>query len=221
MAHFIPKTVFEEMIARDLDVPQMADELWVSPHTVRNRLKAYGLVARSLRAKLKKGTVYNELEVRKYLRSDGQTTFYRCRCLRCRSYCTVRRSDLVGLKQLTCGCAHGASGKDNYRFSGHKEISGSYWGSVKSGAAKREFVFNLTIKDAWRLFISQERKCALSGVPISFSDRTASLDRIDSSLGYTSDNVQWVHKDVNRMKQHYDEDYFIRFCRLITAHNPS
>ena len=36
-----------------------------------------------------------------------------------------------------------------------------------------------------------------------------SLDRIDSSKGYEENNVQWVHKDINLMKNKYDNKYFI------------
>ena len=38
--------------------------------------------------------------------------------------------------------------------------------------------------------------------------KTASLDRIDSSKGYTEDNIQWVHKDVNQMKMDLPEQRF-------------
>lgn len=42
-----------------------------------------------------------------------------------------------------------------------------------------------------------------------------SIDRIDSSVGYVEGNMQWVHKDVNRMKQEFSESYFIETCRLV------
>jgi hypothetical protein len=47
---------------------------------------------------------------------------------------------------------------------------------------------------------------------------TASLDRIDSKVGYTKNNVQWVHKDVNNAKQDFEEDYFFNMCREVVAH---
>jgi hypothetical protein len=45
---------------------------------------------------------------------------------------------------------------------------------------------------------------------------TASLDRIDSKLGYIPGNIQWVHKTINRMKVNLPEEDFVYFCRLIT-----
>lgn len=46
-------------------------------------------------------------------------------------------------------------------------------------------------------------------------NRTASLDRIDSSKGYLENNVQWVHKDINWMKQDYSHEEFLQYCKLI------
>ena len=48
---------------------------------------------------------------------------------------------------------------------------------------------------------------------------TASLDRIDSTRGYTVDNIQWIHKDLNRMKWNLPNDYFINICTLVANHN--
>jgi archaellum component FlaC len=48
---------------------------------------------------------------------------------------------------------------------------------------------------------------------------TASLDRVDSAKGYIKGNVQWVHKDINMMKQQYSQEYFIQMCRLTTEHS--
>ena len=44
---------------------------------------------------------------------------------------------------------------------------------------------------------------------------TASLDRIDSKKGYTIDNIQWVHKDVNKMKMDLQEEDFFRIVKEI------
>ena len=46
---------------------------------------------------------------------------------------------------------------------------------------------------------------------------TASIDRIDSSIGYVIGNVQWVHKQVNFMKGTMEQKEFIKFCKLISS----
>lgn len=114
---------------------------------------------------------------------------------------------------------------------GYELISGEFWSCLKSSAEKRNIKFDITIQDIWELFINQNKKCALSGVDIIFYKntteynrskrrlKTASLDRIDSSKGYTLDNIQWVHKDVNRMKNKYNQKYFIEICKKIAKNN--
>jgi hypothetical protein len=68
---------------------------------------------------------------------------------------------------------------------------------------------------AAQLIETQNFKCALTGVDISFDDHTASLDRIDSSKLYEIGNMQWVHKDANVMKNGYNLFYFIKMCKLV------
>lgn len=79
----------------------------------------------------------------------------------------------------------------------------------KSGTLK----FALSKKYLWELFEAQQRKCALSGIPLDWE--VASLDRIDSNKEYIQSNVQWVHKDINKMKFDLEQKYFIEMCELI------
>lgn len=46
----------------------------------------------------------------------------------------------------------------------------------------------------------------------------ASSDRIDSDKDYTEDNVQWVYKIVNIMKQALDQTHFINMCKLVSEY---
>jgi hypothetical protein len=86
----------------------------------------------------------------------------------------------------------------------------------------RDIPVEMTIDDAWALYQQQEGLCALSGVPIDFgqgtfrdSEVTASLDRIDSSKGYSVKNVQWVHKRVNLMKLDMPQEEFFEWCKAV------
>jgi hypothetical protein len=47
--------------------------------------------------------------------------------------------------------------------------------------------------------------------------RTASLDRVDSVTGYIPSNVQWVHKDINLMKNRFGQAYFRELCRRVSG----
>ncbi len=95
---------------------------------------------------------------------------------------------------------------------------------------KRVIKVSITLKDVWDVYISQDKKCWYTGLPISFekdgdcnrvsdnSTRTASIDRIDSSKDYTKENIRIVHQMVNIMKNVYSEEKFIEMCSLIAAH---
>jgi len=39
--------------------------------------------------------------------------------------------------------------------------------------------------------------------------------------GYTVDNIQWVHRDINLMKQALDLDYFIEMCKKVAESQSS
>lgn len=97
------------------------------------------------------------------------------------------------------------------------------WNKIKNQALKRGLVFNVSIEYCWDLFIKQNKQCALSGqeIEINYKSRhiTASLDRIDNDKGYVTDNVQWVHRKVNFMKQNMKEEEFFHFCKLIVKYN--
>ena len=126
-------------------------------------------------------------------------------------------------RNQSCGCLR-ASLIQKKHFRGYKEISKSYWNSIKKGAAQRGLQISISIKDAWDLFVKQDKCCALTGVELKFAsksftcDGTASLDRIDSDKGYIKDNIQWVHKEINFMKQQFSTDKFIDWCQKVIQH---
>ena len=87
-------------------------------------------------------------------------------------------------------------------------------------AQKVNMEFNLDHDYLWDLFLKQNKKCAFSGIEIIFTNpregkQTASLDRIDSQKGYIKGNVQWVHKQLNRMKWNLDEKSFFQWIDMI------
>ena len=117
------------------------------------------------------------------------------------------------------------------QWTGHGEISGKFWNGVLRSAAKRGIEVLVTIEKAWELWVAEGPICALSGLPITLKRPrnagnksrtwiTASLDRIDSKKPYEAGNIQWLHKDVNMMKQSLSKEDFIEFCRKIAERNP-
>jgi hypothetical protein len=137
-----------------------------------------------------------------------------CKC-DCGKETKVQTRHLKRGTTISCGCAIRKRGKENHNWKGYYDISKTYLTRLKIDARHRKIKFNLTEKYLWDLFIKQNKKCVYSGLELSFGERyldrskTASLDRIDSSKGYIEGNVQWVHRDVNFMKQDYSNNYFI------------
>lgn len=84
--------------------------------------------------------------------------------------------------------------------------------------------YNLTVKFLENLFLKQEGKCALTGELLTVPQKardvfTISLDRIDSSKGYTEDNVQWVHKDVNILKMDNSDEELVYWAEKLANYN--
>lgn len=106
----------------------------------------------------------------------------------------------------------------------HPNISSIIWANVLKGAKARSLCVEIEFDDIWQLYLQQDKKCALTGFDVYYSlifeEITASLDRIDSNLGYTKDNIQIVHKDINRMKNHFSDEYFYKMCRAISNYRP-
>jgi len=105
------------------------------------------------------------------------------------------------------------------------EICHSFWNRRIKNAKRRKIDSppDFTISDAESLYLEQAGICALSGLTIRLRPKnnfTASLDRKDSTKGYTKDNVQWVHKHVNILKSSLNIDTLIDFCRLIYKNFP-
>lgn len=101
------------------------------------------------------------------------------------------------------------------------EITDRYWKEIIKSAAARDISFRLSRQEAWRVFVFQERRCALSGILLDFSSNgyrgTASLDRIDSNGPYVRKNIQWIYSPLNIMKGRHNETYFRCLCCLVAS----
>jgi hypothetical protein len=155
----------------------------------------------------------------------------------CRCECGVEHD--VDAYTLTVGksksCIHcfnrNRFGAKNNSWKGYEEIPKSWFYRFEQYAVKKNNIFDITIEFVWSLYIKQNRRCALTDIPINFENAceagnrwkglvcTASLDRIDSKQGYVIGNVQLVHKDINIMKNHFNQDYFIEMCKAVAANN--
>ena len=141
----------------------------------------------------------------------------------CGNVFTTNKSHIVR-GQMGCNQCYGEKtrGSDSVHWKGGKYVTGYFISKVKQRLVRpsKTLVYDLSIEFLDNLYELQDKRCALSGLPISFEnvasntteECSASLDRVDSSKGYTEDNVQFIHKIVNVMKQAESQVDFIEMC---------
>lgn len=132
--------------------------------------------------------------------------------------------DLIkGRTKMCKDCSMVSKFRKSYK--GIEELSGAHLTAIKGRLVRKSktLTFEVSKEYLWKVYLSQNKKCALSGIDIKMSPikklTTASLDRIESSKGYIKGNVQWLHKIVNRMKMDLSDQEFIKWCKLIAKHN--
>lgn len=153
-------------------------------------------------------TVINQTEKRTY----SGNVIWEVKCCCGKSLFWTKRQIT---RYKSCGC------KRKKVWKGFGDISGEHFSRIRKNARDRKLEFKITVQDIWEIFIKQNKKCALTNVMLKFGNNrlgeetTASLDRIDSSKGYTIDNIQWLHKKVNFMKQQFVESEFVLWCEKV------
>ena len=213
--------MYEEYVVKMKTAKQIQTELGLKTvHPIINYVKKYNLFRGSSRRTA--SLMDKDFYIKEYV--ENQKTGYQIsKQLGCDEAAVYRMLKKYNIEVRPYGqiTKNKILGWDKLR-TGYGEITGRFWSSIKNGAMRRNINFDITVKEAWDIFIKQNRKCAYTGKFLTFypkykrgAEQTASLDRIDSSKGYTVDNVQWVHKITQRMKWHLGEEEFLEFCELI------
>ncbi len=134
-----------------------------------------------------------------------------------------RGRDIVSGNTKSCGCKKRHTANNHHKWNGYELISGTFWKNLRQHAKARQIEVNISLADAWEQWLEQEEKCALSGRKLNFNsssskyDGNASLDRIDSSLAYDKNNIQWISKEFQWMKNNFDQKEFIALCKEVAA----
>jgi hypothetical protein len=87
--------------------------------------------------------------------------------------------------------------------------------NAQKSAAKRKQVFALTVADIVSCWNDQKAVCAYSGRLMTLEAgmlNTVSIERIDSTVGYTPDNTILVCQAINRMKSNFAFEDFYALC---------
>lgn len=172
------------------------------------------------------GKKFGKLTVIELVTVEKKRPVWRCLC-DCGNEKITHGISLKRGGTKSCGCILATKDSTKFHnFSGFKELSGTVFNSIRGGAKARNLDFNITQEYIYNLFISQEKKCKLTGLDLEIRPtsqkknikRTASLDRIDSSKGYIEGNVQWIHVIVNKMKWDLSTDEFLDWCKKICQH---
>lgn len=153
-----------------------------------------------------------------FTKTGKRVALYEVPCPACNRSRIIKRKDhAVRHQSKICKFC---SNKNNHPQGEHRGFRISWWRKYELSASARNLIWQITIDDGVDLFESQGGKCALTGLELTcsgdFNEITASLDRIDNSKGYTIDNIQFVHKDVNMMRGSLALDKFIELCKLIS-----
>lgn len=214
-----------EILQKGRTYKDIAIELEISKDRIRYWALKYGILSKHTHNKklpvdIIKGKIIRNWEIvsdESFWNKMGDKRSYLCKCVKCGFQQKVSLTTLRHSRGTKCHRCYG-------HYKGYGEIPSRVWANYASGAIRRNIPFDISIEYGWNLFLKQNRKCALSGIDIHFPltsrDKfNASLDRIDSKLGYIEGNIQWVHKSINLMKHSLDENIFIDFCKLIVGHS--
>ncbi len=210
--------LYNEYIIKQKKPLEIAKETGVGINTIKNWLNFFKIKIRNCKearriGKINIGEIFGNWEVISEAKSNKSGIRVLCRC-KCENK-TEAEISLVALKHgntKNCGCSITRNGKTHKV---NRNIPYIMFYSMKHGAMKRNLEFNINQEQIWDLFLKQDKKCAISGLELIINRNvrnckysTASLDRIDSDRGYVIDNIQWVHKRINKLKSDFTEEEF-------------
>ncbi len=147
-------------------------------------------------------------------------TLWEVECLKCGRKRNVKRKDHA--KRHAEKICKFCSNKKNHPQGEYRGIRISFIEKFRLQGESRNKQWNLSYDDVADQADKQNRRCALSGIDLTFngdfSTITASLDRIDNSKGYEPNNIQWTHKSINMMRGSLNINDFISICERIAKH---
>lgn len=167
--------------------------------------------------KIKSGDTFGKLIAESRIgKNKGGQSIWTCKC-DCSMVTSVASGILTNGHVRSCGCGCYQKMNNSPLWGGYGQISGKTWKLIVANAKHRNISFNLSIQEIWKKFLQQNRKCAITNVQIGFEYKniTASLDRIDSSIGYQLNNIQWVHKKINELKWDFNLKELLYWSNLI------
>lgn len=211
--------LYEQYIINNKNLTQIAEECKTSASIISEWLRKFEISIRD-RSQTKYhfvGEKVGELDILSEMgaKNGSKRRQFICNCSCGRKNIIKDINSLLKTNDVNCG-------NKSHHFVGL--IRKVYFNIIKKGSLKRGITFNITIEYINSLFIKQNGRCVYSNIELTLPQcsytkglyqHTASLDRIDSSKGYIEGNVQWVHKDINFMKQELKNEVFLHWIDKI------
>ncbi len=119
----------------------------------------------------------------KYKTKKSQGMYCKWKC-DCGNIIVYLASEVVKGRKKSCECYLYRRKDKHHNWTGCQDISGEYWLGIKNNAKTRKLKFEISIEDAWEIYIKQNKKCVITGIDLTFAtssnshDGNASLDRI-------------------------------------------
>jgi hypothetical protein len=108
------------------------------------------------------------------------------------------------------------------RYKGTEHFTGEYLCRIRNRAKNHDIFFEITCNDLETKYLEQNGQCYYTGKTFekkaTKSDNDISVDRIDSSKGYTIDNIVLCLPSINFAKQSLSHDDFIKMCGQVISH---
>jgi hypothetical protein len=170
------------------------------------------------------GYLVNGLDGHKY-DVDGHKNhkLWSVTCIHCKKHFIAQAQHIINSKYGCMDCKGDfMSSKNSVHWVGGEYVPGFFVSKIKHAAIRksRTIDFDLSFEYLDQLWTLQKGRCAYTNEELWFGrskvSGSASLDRIDSKLGYIEGNVQFVHKDVNIMKWDLSDKRFLDICEKIT-----
>ena len=149
-----------------------------------------------------------------------------------KDYSEVKRNQKRGSDNY---CSLSCSGKDKHdqllKFSGNPKLLIPNNRNDKFTGLREHFrriklrdkEVNITLDDLLEIWVSQKGICPYTGLLLTHPKDAknysmlykASLDRIDSSLGYVKGNIQFISASANFAKGNMSHSEMVDFCKII------
>lgn len=155
-------------------------------------------------------------------RASGNYYYYQTRS----KYGSRRKEYPLGTNKESALLAASFLSYDLYRkpiFNLHEFVNNELLTRVKKGAKKRNIPFDISVDEIKNILDKSGGKCSLTGITFDLvkDDRyrirlwAPSIDRIDSSKGYTADNIRLVVASVNIALNDFGEEVLERIVKGI------